>query len=189
MGFNYFGYGNIHPCGVHDGYVYYTLPSGLVTKHSINLNIEIPEQTNCFISDTVAFLLYKNDRMYIGRFDTTYSVYRCSDGLLVGSGSWDSPIFPHVMNCGYTHKPGGGADGVYIDIRDKRTIYMPAQGKEGLLPKESDLQFDMDFALISVNAYVVMEDCHMFDSGGVYIGVTNWTVQNEVRCKTCPIFI
>lgn len=189
MGFNYFGYGIIHKCGITDGTLYYYLPSGYKVTHTVPI-VDIAEQCNPFISETVAFFLQDENNDYVGRFDTTYTVYRRSDGLMIGSGNWDAPVFPHVVNCGYIRGDGRrSVQSVYIDVRDKRSIYIPSRHKEGVMLSESNMKFDMEFALISVNNYIVPEDCHIYDERGDLIATDKWTVQDMLRSEACTMFL
>lgn len=188
MGFNFFEYGNIHPCGIANHKVYFTLPSGMRIEYNTKLDVEIPEQTNLFISDTVLFLLYHDDKMYIGRKDTSISIYRISDGLLVGLNTWDAPKYAEVELCGF-YNDGNSMHEIQLDLRDKRTVYICGNRMQGLLPKENTAVFDPDKSVFSASIHGNKRFYHIYDERGEVVEVNAWTVQKDLWSQNCPVFL
>lgn len=188
LGFSYYRYGRIKPCGVKDGYVYYRLPSGLVIKHSTKLEIEIPEQCNLFISDTVAFLLYDADKMYIGRYDGSISIYRLSDNLLVGLNNWQAPKYVETKLCGF-HNEGSHLDEIHLDLRDRQTVYICGLGAEGLFSHPIASDFNLNDSSFSASVFGTQRDYSIFDERGDPIEAKFWPLQEGVRLRDCRIFL
>jgi hypothetical protein len=189
MGFNYFNYGNIHPCGISQGKVFYILPSGKRVEFETKLNVEIPEQTNLFISDRVAFLLYHEDKMYIGRFDDSISIYRKSDELLVGLNSWKAPMESKTVVCGY-YNNGYSITEIHLDLRDRRTVYICGENHEGVLKEEiTNNIFDLDRSSFSASVFGDSKNYHIYTKGGNVLEVNDWHIQDDVRKRNCRIFL
>lgn len=188
MGFNYYRYGHIKPCGVEDGYVYYMLPSGTKVKHKTQLSINIKEQTNLFISDTVAFLLYNEDKMYIGRYDGSISIYRVSDELLVGLNNWEPPRYVETKPCGFC-KFGEYLDEIHLDLRDNRTLYICGRGSEACLSAPISSDFDLCTSSFCVSVLGSDNDYAIFDERGDPIAAKFWPIQEDVRIQNCRIFL
>ncbi len=188
LGFSYYRYGRIKPCGVSGGSVYYTLPSGYRVMHSTQLQVEIPEQTNPFISETVAFLLYHEEKMYIGRYDGSISIYRMSDELLVGLNNWEAPKYVDTQVCGY-YSEGSLLDEIHLDLRDRQTVYICGHGSEGLLSAPIEPKFDLHSASFSATVFGASEDYSIFNERGEPIEAKFWPLQEDVRSHNCRIFL
>lgn len=188
MGFNFFNYGNIHPCGISNGFVYYVLPSGKNVYFPTSIEGEIPIQTNLFISDRVAFILYSEDKMYLGRYDKSISIYRKSDGLLVGLNTWEPPKYSETVLCGFYNMKGEMHE-IHLDLKDKQTVYICGTNLEGKLKEPIKSEFDNESSLFSATVHGNAENYHIFSQGGEPIEVDVWTVQDDVRKQNCPIFL
>ena len=188
MGFNFYGYGNIHPCGVKDGNVYFRLPSGLVVKYPTGLDVEIPEQTNLFYSTKVMFLLYDDENMYIGRTDNSISIYRRSDELLVGLNNWEPPKYADTKVCGFYNDNGQLLE-IHLDVRDNRTVYICSRGLQGLLKEPLDEDFQLNDGWFSALVWGNNKNYHIFNKRGEPVEVDVWTIQDDVRRRNCPVFI
>ena len=188
MGFNFYSYGNLHPCGVSNGKVYYMLPSGKRIEFDTKLDIEIPKQTNLFISDKVAFLLYHEDKMYIGRYDSSISIYRTSDELLIGLNTWTPSKYAETIHCGfYTYS--GAIYEIHLDLKDRQTLYVCRLGIEGCLKSPVEPSFDLDASALSASAWGNSNNYHIYNKRGEPIEVDVWTVQDDVRKRNCRIFL
>jgi len=190
MGFNFFSLGNIHPCGVQNGKIYYVLPSGkhVYFQTQLDSSITIKEQTNLFYSKTVAFLLYHDDLMYVGRFDKSISIYRTSDELLVGLNFWEPPRYADTVCCGF-YNDSGSIEEIYIDLIDKQTLYISGTNMEGLANKPLDIDFDLDAAVFSARVFGNDKNYHIFTKRGEAIEVDVWTIQDDLRKRNCRIFL
>lgn len=188
MGFNFFSYGNIHPCGVENGKVYYKLPSGKRVEFDTKLECDIPEQTNLFISDRVAFLLYHEDKMYIGRYDKSISIYRASDELLVGLNTWEAPRYAETVCCGF-YKPGGYITEIHLDLKDRQTVYICGENTQGLLDKPIEPDFNIDASSFSAAVWGNSENYHIYTKRGEPVEINVWTVQDDIRKRNCRIFL
>lgn len=186
MGFSYHGFGNIHYCWIQDGVIYEeSSVTGVIRKHLTRLPVNIPKQLNLFASKTVAFLLYHEDKMYIGRYDGIISIYRKSDNLLVGLNNWDVPNKPYTTRLGFI-KTSTGLKEILLDVSDYKTLYMKWKGAEGLLNKP-----------FPKGSYVI-GDCPVSDSwkdtvfitegGEVYV-IDVWNIQEDVWRHNCQVFL
>lgn len=189
MGFNFHGYGNIHSCWISGGYVYEeTICTKRVYSYATRLNVEIPKQLNLFVSNTVAFLLYHEDKMYIGRYDGVISIYRRRDNLLVGLNNWDAPKVPYLYTAGFLDT-AAGARSVKLDKRDNLTLYTRFNRIEAKLEKP----FEYDYSSM-VNVHEKSMDGDMskfkvYTEEGEVIGTDVWFVQDDLRRQNCPIFV
>ena len=188
MGFNYYQFGNVHPCGISNHQVYYTLPSGLKISHETSLDVEIPEQLNLFISNTVAFMLFHEDKMYIGRYDSSISIYRVSDELLVGLNTWNPPRYVETRACGFYNYDGFIKE-LHLDLRDKRTVYIGDLYIQGVLEKPLVDEIDMDLSFFSAKVIGTRHDYSSYKKGGESVEVNIWTVQEGIRSRDCRIFL
>lgn len=187
-GFNYFCYGNVHPCWMDSGILKYRLRSGLVIEHKTGFeDLTIEEQTNLFISDRVMWILYHNGFQYIGRRDGSVSIYRVSDDVLYGANSWHPPYYPETSVCGFKTGDYGCVE-VHIDMRDKRTVYATGVYEEGVLPKPTDLTLNMT-ALRGASMTHYGNTQHIISKGGDVIEVDEWFVQEGIRRRDCPCFL
>lgn len=188
MGFNYFDIGNIMPCGVRDGTVYYTLPSGKRIDMPTRLPVNIPEQTNLFISPTILFLLYDDENEYIGRKDGSISIFKKGTNLLVGLNNFDQPKFPNVDVCGY-FKMRNFHENIYLFMDDKQTLGTKGYRGSGVLGKKVFTSFDLDKALIDCINDVASNTTHIFGIGGERYEPSAWNVQAGLREQNCPVFV
>ena len=186
MGFNNHGLGNIHECKIQDGFVYDIMPlSGSQYRYPTRLPVNIPAQTNLFVSDTVAFLLYHEDKVYIGRFDSVISIYRKSDMLLVGLNNWDAPEKPYVRQIGLLNCPIGCVP-LQLDMRDKITIYNSFKRAEGKLTKP----FDAEDYTLGINKVVrKWDDVQLVAEGGDLYAIDCWNIQDSLWRRDCPVFL
>ena len=190
MGFNYFNYGNIHPCGISKHKVFYTLPSGFKVEYDTKLDIEIPEQTSAFISSTIAFVLYHEDKMYIGRRDKSISIYRMSDELLVGLNTWDPVNYTETKPIGHFNN-GRNISEIHVDLRDSQTVYICGEATEGVLPKKYNAltDFDLEKSAFSAAVWGNNKNYHIFSKRGEPIEVNVWIIQKNVREQNCRVFL
>ena len=190
MGFNFFCYGNIHPCGIDNNEVYYMLPSGKRVSFPTKLDVTIPLQTNLFISDTVAFLLYHEDKMYLGRYDNSISIYRMSDEMLVGLNAWEAPKYSETEVCGY-YNVRGVIEEIHVDLKDRQTLYICGKNYEAVLkePLPENIEFDLEMSSFSAAIHGNRDNYHIYSRGGVPIEVNVWSVQDGLRRQNCPIFL
>lgn len=188
MGFNYFGYGCLHPCRVENGAVIYKLPSGLEVSHKTALEVNIPEQTNLFISDTVTFLLYHEGKEYVGRADGSISIYNQSDDLLVGLNYWDRQLYPETKLCGY-YADGKIIKEVHVDLRDKQSLYVVGDYRESIAKSPIRITANTDIALNDAKIYNAVLDYSIYNERGEPVEADVWTVQEDVRRGNCRIFL
>lgn len=188
MGFNYFNYGNIHPCRVQDKKIIYRLRSGMEISADCSLDVNIPEQVNLFISDRVMWLLYHEDKEYIGRQDGSISVYRVADGLLVGLGFWEAPPIAQTYLCGM-HTEASLMTEIHMDMRDRQTVYICKDGIEGIIDGTYSGGFKINDAIFSAAAFCTKDNYHMFNERGDVIEVSHWFIQDAVRRRDCQIFL
>lgn len=187
MGFNYYGLGNLNPVGIKDGFVYCRLPSGHEIKYPTKLDFDIPEQVNLFYSETIAFILYHEDKMYIGRFDSSISIYRLSDELLVGLNTWEAPKYVETVHCGFYRLKGKSYE-IHLDLRDRKTVYVLGLGIQGCSSKELEKEFNIDESNLASNIDV-NNTYHICSERGEWVEINNWTVQKDVRRRNCPIYL
>lgn len=186
-GFNYFGFGCLHPCRVENGYIIYRLPSGLEVKHATGLEVNIPEQTNTFISETVVFLLYNDGKEYIGRLDGSISIYNQSDDLLVGLNHWEKHLCPRTKLCGY-YLDGKFVKELHVDLRDNTSLYVIGDYREAVAKRPIG-SVSTDSALSDTTLYKSLLDYTIYDERGEPIEADVWTVQEDVRRGDCRIFL
>lgn len=186
MGFSYHGYGNIHYCWIQDGIIYEeSNVTGVVRQYKTRLTVNIPRQLNLFVSHTVAFLLYHEDKMYIGRYDGFISIYRRADNLLVGLNNWDIPAKPYLTRIGFLNTPVGHKE-ILLEVNDRRTVYMKWKGAEGML----DRPFPLDAYDLSDNVIAdKWEDVKFITEGGDMYGIIVWNIQEDVWRHNCKVFL
>ena len=186
MGFNYFGYGCVQPCGVINGKVYQVLPSGVRVEYHTKLDVTIPEQVNLYYGKTIAFLLQYDGKEYIGRFDGSISIIRQSDGLLVGLNAWEAPKRPEVIACGmYAEK--GIPQVCYLDNRDRQSLYIQDQPVSSKLVAPYTGSFnrlDSTLSFLIDNTGIG----HIYTKGGDALATAVWNIQKSVRGRNCRIF-
>lgn len=182
MGFNYFGYGMIQPCGVKDGYVFQKLPSGKYIYYKTALTVDIPEQCNFFVSDVVMFLLYHENLMYIGRMDNSISVYDLSDKeVLCGLNHWDAPKYPETQMAGMYRKSSHLFE-IHIDLRDLQSLYLRGlSASTKLLTPVKTVNFNTDAAVLGAEIYRGDVNYHLHHYGGENVDTDVWLIQNRVR--------
>ena len=187
MGFNYFGYGCVQPCGVINGKVYQVLPSGMAVFYNTKLDVTIPEQVNLYYGKTIAFWLKHGGRDYIGRFDGSITIIRESDGLLVGLNSWEAPKRPEVIPCGmYAEK--GIPQVCYIDNRDRQSLYIQEQpiSSKLVVPYNGAFnQLDSTLSFLIDGSGVG----HIYTKGGDALATEVWNIQKSIRGRNCRVFL
>lgn len=188
MGFNYYNYGRVKPCGIKNHEVYYYLPSGKKITHPTKLDVEIPEQINSFISERVVFLLYHEGLMYVGRYDTSISIYRQSDELLVGLNSWESPKYAETIVCGY-YGVGGVLNEIHLDMRDRQTVYICGHRDEGLFANPISTDFNLHDASFSATVFGDKSNYSIFNERGEVVEAKFWPLQEDIRRQDCRIFL
>ena len=189
MGFNQYQQGNIHACWIEDGFVCQeTACTHEVYKYPTRLEVNIPKQINLFVSFTVAFLLYDSEKMYVGRNDGVISIYRRSDNMLVGLNNWDAPTFPPLLLVGFFNSPGGLKE-VYLDTRDRRTVYMKWRRMEACLERKFEHDYTDIFDVEAMAPAPTFDSWCLYTRGGERIGINVWFVQDEVWRQDCTIFL
>ena len=189
MGFNQYNFGNIRDCWIEDGFIYQEAPyTKHVFRYPTRLPVSIPRQCNVFVSDTVAFLLYYDQKMYIGRFDGWISIYRMSDNMLVGVNGWTPPGKPETDLIGFFKAPNGTVE-VRRDRLDPLTIYAMYEGVEGLLPKSipsahCNIPKETTFRYLRKDY-----DWFVIDEGGARVEIELWNLQDERRRRDCRVFL
>ena len=189
MGFNQHQYGNIHACWIEDGFICQeTSCTHVVYKYPTNLAVNLPKQVNLFFSFTVAFLLYDAERMYVGRNDGIISIYRRSDNLLVGMNSWEAPGFPPLCTIGFFNTPNGLRE-VYLDTRDRRSLYMKWRRIEASLERPFTADYTDIFDPEAMAPAPTFDKWCLYTKGGDRIGIDVWFVQDDVGKQNCAVFL
>lgn len=189
MGFCQRQYGNVHACWIEDGYVCQEMAcTHVVHRYPTQLDVNIPKQTNIFFSFTVAFLLYHEDRMYVGRYDGWISIYRVSDNMLVGINRWTPDSNAICMQVGFF------CDNlivyeVYLDVRDRQTIYSRWHRVEAKLKKQIPAEVPALFDAKSFTPGTPIEDWYLLVGGGEVVGVDVWSVQDSLWRQDCRVFL
>lgn len=187
LGFNYYGKGHIHRCYVRDGNVVEILQSGVEVKYPTKLNIDIPVQQNLFLSDHIFFWLRKDNLDYIGLCDGNILIV---DGnLLVNWSTWTPPFYQEVRHVGFVGA-AGNLRSVYLDMRDRRTLYTDTDRQECLVEQEIKGEFDTDLAVAAAAIVDVTAATYIISKGGdLRVGDYTWTVQNDLRVSNCRVFV
>lgn len=186
MGFSYHGYGNVHYCWIQDGLIYEESGvTGVIRTYPTRLAVNIPRQLNLFASRTVAFLLYHEEKMYVGRFDGIISVYRESDNMLVGLNNWDVPSKPPVRQIGFMKDPSGLKE-VLLDLNDNRTLYMLWKGAEGCLDKPFP---PGSYTLADTEVSEKWRDVRFVAERGDMYAIDVWNIQTDVWRQNCKVFL
>ena len=189
MGFNLYSLGNIHKCWIEDHKVFYEqTATGKVYSYETALDVTLPAQKNLFVSDNVAFLMYSEDKEYVGRYDGVISIYRRSDNMLVGLSNWKPPTYPPLKTCGFYQSPVQPEE-IYLDLRDQQTVYVRWRNIEARLPKRLNLVFDEPLTVVGYEAFVDEGPWFIYDKGGERVEVDVWFVQNEVWRRDCTILL
>lgn len=189
MGFNFHNLGNIHECWIENNLVFYRQTStGKVYSYHTALNVTLPAQTNLFASNTVAFLLYDDEKEYIGRYDGVISIYRRSDDMLVGLSNWKPPEPPSLKLCGFYDSPFG-PDEIKLDMRDQQTVYINYKVIEARLKEPLTLKLDKDMSLLSTRACPEEGPWHIYNERGESVAVDDWFIQDEVWRRDCTVFL
>lgn len=189
MGFSQKQYGNIQYCWIENGYVCHeTACTKRVYKYPTNFEGTVSRQVNLFFSFTVAFLLYDDENMYIGRYDGIMSIYRKSDNMLVGMKSWEPPMGPPLNLVGFFSSPNGTRE-VYLDTRDNQTLYSKWRRLEAKLERPFTLDYTDIFDPESLAPAESFDKWCLYTKGGERIGIDVWFVQDEVGRHDCPVFL
>lgn len=187
MGFNYFNYGTVQPCAIQNGKVLHRLPSGKIIEYPCALDVDIPEQTNFFYGETIAFWLKHNGLSYYGRFDGSITIIRDSDGLLVGLNHWEAPKRPTVQHCGI-YLEHGLQQSIYVDLRDRQSLYTYGQPISSALLNPCNEEFDTLSSTVSSLIEGVISG-HIYTKGGEALGTKVWNIQKSIRGRNCRIFL
>lgn len=182
MGCKAFGANHTSPCWIKDGYVYTKLYSGTVVSYETALPFDVEEQTNYFDSNRVAFVLFKDESMIVGRLDGTIGIFDKDSGLLTGLNWWKCPGFP-LTPIGYTY--GAGANRfmkVFLDLRDGKTIYC---GDYIALVKEPLPKYlDLNMALVCAKSgQEARHNCFVCGEDGELIAFDAWSLQDVCRVQ------
>lgn len=189
MGFNLHSLGNIHKCWIKDHKVFYEqTASKIVYSYDTGLDVDIPPQQNIFVSDNVAFLLYHEGKQYVGRYDGVISIYRQSDDMLVGLNHWSPPVYPPLKTCGFYMSPVQPEE-IFLDLRDKVTVYVKWHNIEAKLSEPINLVFDEPLCIVDYSIDTTPGSWHILNERGVPVEVDVWFIQNEIWRKDCPVFL
>lgn len=189
MGFSQYQYGNIHDCWIENGYVCHeTACSHSVYKYPTPLEVNIPRQKNIFMSFTVAFLLYHEDKMYVGRYDGWISIYRMSDNMLVGLNSWRAPSPPLTILIGLFSSHYGIKE-VYLDTRDRVTVYTKWHRAEAKLTRPYAGDYTDIFDIEALAPAKSLGDWVFYTERGEQIGVDVWSIQDALWKYDCRVFL
>ena len=186
MGFNYYRYGCIQPCGIENGKVYHILPSGARREYPCGLNITVPLQTNLYYGETIAFVLEHEGKEYIGRFDGSISVIRKSDGLLVGLNNWVPSRAPKMIECGI-YREHGITQVIFLDPSDRQSLYIYGQPMSSKLRVPYNGTFD---TVDSILSFMIegTRNTHVYTEGGEALATEIWDIQTSIRGRDCRIF-
>ena len=187
MGFNYYGIGNILSCGITKGKVFFRLPSGKVCECATMLTDEVPEQCNLFISDTVLFLLYTEDKEYIGRYDGSISVYAKGTDLLIGLNVWTPPT-KFLTLCGHLAVKQI-VDDVYVIGLDDLSLGTPNMRCSSVMSSKYLGDFNLNLSLSMASSGRNDLKSFIYDIGGNFYETSTWTIQTGLREQNCPVFL
>lgn len=189
MGFNLYNLGLIKPCWVENGNVCYELTgSGTILRCPTRLQKDIPRQLNLFMSKTVAFLLYDDESMYIGRYDGVISIYDRETEILTGLNNWDAPAYPPLKVCGYYRSPVQLCE-INLDLRDKVTAYVNYNSMEAVLTTPINVQFEEELNLVGAEIEPKIGSVSIYNERGEEIEIKTWSVQNDVWRQNCRVFL
>ena len=190
MGFNLYNLGVIRECWLDGGVLHYKSPiTDKVSKCMTSLNVSCEKQQNIFYSKSVAFVLYTNDSMYIGRYDGKISVYRKSDMLLTGIQNWEVPMHPPTVCCGY-YCEGGMPYEVFLDRSDLTTLYCGYHNIEAALVNGGrGVSFDLSYAAAMSEKRRGESPGYIYVEGGVRCATECRTVQDALWRRDCPVYL
>lgn len=189
LGFDYYGLGAIQPCRIENNEVIRILPSGKEQHIKTTLGDTVPEQLNLFRTPTTLFYLKGADRYYVGFRDGYINTYRTNDDLLIGVNVWECALEPMVTPCGYKMF-GGNHCIIYQDRFDLQSVYATYYKRySGLLSVPMSPSWDMLRAEIGWCDLTSLNADYIFDSGGEYVTVNNWNVQDLVGSPDTPVFL
>lgn len=190
MGFNLYNLGVIRECRLNGGVLEYKSPiTNKVSQCMTSLEDSCEWQKNIFYSRTVAFVLYTNDKAYIGRYDGKISIYRKSDMLLLGIQNWDIPSHPSTVCCGY-YCEGGVPYEVYLDRTDAKTLYCGFHNIEAaLFEGGSGKVFDLSYAAAMSERRVGDSPWYIYLEGGVRCATECRTIQDALWRRDCPVYL
>lgn len=189
MGFNNNNKGSIHLCWMENGVLYEEAAcSKQVRSYPTKLDISLPKQKNLFVSNTVAFLLYDEDKMYIGRFDGVISIYDKNSRLLLGISAWSPPEGVPLKLIGFFHTAAGIKE-VNLDLRDHQTVYIDWHRIEALLSKPFNITITDTFTALDRCYTPTLSTWYFFDKEGNKVGLSVWDIQNSLWKQDCEIFL
>ena len=189
MGFNLYGLGNIKPCWVSNGILYYELPfTGKTFSCETSLQVSIPKQTNLFASKTVAFYLEDENNTYVGRYDGRISIYRKTDNMLVGLQLWVVPPYPPLCECGF-YKSVKGNISVKLDTRDCATLYVEFKRMEARLKHPMYEHYISKLTVSKTYNDRSQNEWYVVDKEGNYAEIDAWNIQDDLWKRNCRIFL
>lgn len=199
MGFNYHNLGLIRECWIDNGILKFKQPmTGEEVACQTDLDVSVPKQTNIFYSKTVAFLLYADDKCYIGRYDGKVSVYMSRDiktslrnngPLLIGLKNWKIPPHPHTATCGY-YCTGGMAYEIYLNMDDGQSLYCGYHFMEAKLAKRNYGEiFDLTYAVAMTEKQCQDIPWYIYTEGGIQCETECRSVQDSLWKRNCPVFL
>lgn len=187
MGLSYYRFGHILPCSITKGYVCFKLPSGKVIQCATNLHVELPEQVNHFRSPYVMFLLYDDEKEYIGRYDGSISIYKKGTNLLVGLNNW---VPPECEICqvgwyGYATQ----LFEIYLNKLDMSTLYTNRTNQfvSDLTFTPSETALETALALVSSKRNTI-QNC-LCVGGGVVNYDIEWDLSSGYGWEDLQIFV
>ena len=178
MGFSYYGYGNIMPCGISSGQLWFRLPSDeiITCETSFDTDLTIPEQVNLFRSNSVMFLLYHDGFEYIGRYDGTLSKFKINDNIVQGLGWFKPPVLnlePIGIYC-----VGKYYYNVMLNKLDYQSIHIKEIPLSATLDeKVFGVNFSMDRAFTSFLIDSKSGNTYIYNIGGKRYVNSPWNVQ------------
>ena len=147
-------------------------------------------QRNLFVSFDVAFYLFKEDTVYVGRYDGCVSIYRkCANDklLLLDIQKW-TPRALNLIEAGY--KRGHAVMyPIYLSTHDYQTLYCAYRNAEGHLKEPFHGEFLISAEVLDLLAVNTTEEFSVFNERGELLETVNWTIQEELWRRDCPVFL
>lgn len=190
MGFNLYNLGVIRECRLNVGILEYRSPITYKLHQCKTSLVDSCEwQRNIFYSKSVAFVLYANDKVYIGRYDGKVSIYRRSDMLLLGLQNWDVPARPSTVCCGY-YCEGGMPYEVFLDRSDAKTLYCGFHNIEAALVNGGrGMVFDLSYAAAMSEKRADGGPWYIYLEGGVRCATECRIIQDELWRRDCTVYL
>lgn len=179
MGFKTYSIEHVNPCWVKDGIIYVRLYSGFVCSYKSGIPYDIEEQVNTFRSSRVAFVLYHEDDMLVGRNDGTISIYKKGTNLLTGLNYFEYPLV-YLQHVGFTTGSSWSRmSPVYIDGRDQKTVYC---GHFVALADGIPQHLNMELAMACCKSKEkVLNSCYVYKDGGELVEFSDWHLSTRRR--------